>query len=67
MTCEVHFNLHFKYIFPFVNRVNQDTEGIKQEYETNLTRLQASLRISELQVKSLESQLQQKVCGNLYF
>ncbi|KAH8871596.1 Transforming acidic coiled-coil-containing protein 1 [Schistosoma japonicum] len=47
-------------------KVNQDTEGLKQEYETNITRLQASLRISELQVKSLESQLQQKVVCNLY-
>ncbi|XP_018651980.1 putative transforming acidic coiled-coil containing protein 1/2 [Schistosoma mansoni] len=45
-------------------KVNQDTEGIKQEYETNLTRLQASLRISELQVKSFESQLQQKTREN---
>ncbi|CAH8857032.1 unnamed protein product [Trichobilharzia szidati] len=45
-------------------KVNQDTETVKQEFETNQTRLQASLRIAELQVKSLESQLQQKTREN---
>ncbi|CAH8546703.1 unnamed protein product [Heterobilharzia americana] len=45
-------------------KVNQDTEALKHEFETNQTRLQASLRIAELQVKSLESQLQQKTREN---
>lgn len=39
----------------------------RQEFETNQTRLQASLRIAELQVKRLESQLEQKVRYLLVF
>lgn len=45
-------------------KVNQDTEAAKQEFETNSTKLQAALRISELQVKSLETQLEQKTRQN---
>ncbi|TGZ75211.1 hypothetical protein CRM22_000510 [Opisthorchis felineus] len=41
-------------------KVTQDTEAAKQEAESNATRLQASLRMMEVQVKGLEAQLEQK-------
>ncbi|CAH8548179.1 unnamed protein product [Dicrocoelium dendriticum] len=41
-------------------KVSQETEAAKQEAETNAARLQASLRMLELQNRSLEAQLEQK-------
>ncbi|KER19178.1 hypothetical protein T265_11958 [Opisthorchis viverrini] len=45
---------------PQPEQVTQDTEAAKQEAESNATRLQASLRMMEVQVKGLEAQLEQK-------
>ncbi|KAA3675491.1 uncharacterized protein DEA37_0012669, partial [Paragonimus westermani] len=42
------------------SRVSQDTEMAKQEAESNTARLQAALRMLELQNKGLEAQLEQK-------
>ncbi|KAF8569997.1 hypothetical protein P879_00259 [Paragonimus westermani] len=41
-------------------KVSQDTEAAKQEAESNTARLQAALRMLELQNKGLEAQLEQK-------
>ncbi|KAF5406423.1 hypothetical protein PHET_00031 [Paragonimus heterotremus] len=41
-------------------KVSQDTEAAKQEAESNIARLQAALRMLELQNKGLEAQLEQK-------
>ncbi|CAL8070216.1 unnamed protein product [Calicophoron daubneyi] len=45
-------------------KATQDTENAKQEFESQAARLQAALRLAELQTKSLESQLEQKTREN---
>ncbi|TPP57432.1 Transforming acidic coiled-coil-containing protein 2 [Fasciola gigantica] len=46
-------------------KATQDAEAQRQEFESSATRLQAALRIAELQTKSLETQLAQKTRENV--